>query len=41
VFPGEELTTEIWRTGECTAVFRVLASGDRVVFDAGGCTYAA
>jgi acyl dehydratase len=41
VFPGEELTTEIWRTGDGTAVFRVLASGDRVVFDAGGCTYSA
>ncbi len=41
VFPGEELTTEIWRTGEGSAVFRVLASGDRVVFDSGGCTFSA
>lgn len=39
VFPGEELTTEIWNVGDGRAVFRVLASGDRVVFDAGGCTY--
>jgi acyl dehydratase len=39
VFPGEELTTQIWITGEGQAVFRVLASGDRVVFDAGGCTF--
>jgi acyl dehydratase len=39
VFPGEELTTQIWVTGEGQAVFRVLASGDRVVFDAGGCTF--
>ena len=39
VFPGEELTTEIWRPGDGQAVFRVLASGDRVVFDAGGCTF--
>jgi acyl dehydratase len=35
VFPGEELTTQIWDT-EGGAVFRVLASGDRVVFDGGG-----
>jgi acyl dehydratase len=39
VFPGEELTTDIWVTGEGTAVFRVLASGDRVVIDSGGCTF--
>ncbi len=39
VFPGEDLTTQIWRTGAGTAVFRVLASGDRVVFDSGGCTF--
>jgi acyl dehydratase len=41
VFPGEELTTDIWVTGEGTAVFRVLASGDRVVIDSGGCTFTA
>jgi acyl dehydratase len=41
VFPGEELTTQIWITGEGQAVFRVLASGDRVVFDAGGCSFSA
>lgn len=41
VFPGEELTTEIWVLGEGQAVFRVLASGERVVFDAGGCTFRA
>ena len=41
VFPGEELTTHIWRTGDGSAVFRVLASGDRVVIDSGGCTHTA
>ncbi len=39
VFPGEELTTDIWVVGDGRAVFRVVASGDRVVFDAGGCTF--
>lgn len=41
VFPGEELTTEIWRIDDGAVVFRVLASGDRVVIDSGGCTYTA
>lgn len=41
VFPGEELVTEIWLTGEGSAVFRVLASGGRVVIDNGGCTFRA
>ncbi len=39
VFPGESLTTEIWRTGAGEAVFRVLASGDRVVIDSGRCRF--
>lgn len=39
VFPGEQLTTEIWRTGGGEAVFRVLASGDRVVIDSGRCQF--
>jgi acyl dehydratase len=39
VFPGEALTTQIWRTDDGAAVFRVLASGDRVVIDSGGATY--
>jgi acyl dehydratase len=39
VFPGEELTTQIWVTGEGRAVFRTLASGDRVVLDSGGCEF--
>jgi acyl dehydratase len=41
VFPGEELTTDIWVVEDGRAVFRVVASGDRVVFDAGGCTFSA
>ncbi len=39
VFPGEELTTEVWVTGDGEAVYRVLAGGDRVVIDNGGCTF--
>ncbi|MCG5431743.1 dehydrogenase [Mycobacterium sp. MYCO198283] len=44
VFPGETLTTSIWRTGEGTAVFRTEASGDgelepRVVLDDGTAEY--
>ena len=39
VMPGEELTVEIWRTGDDTAVFRTLASGDRVVIDSGALTF--
>lgn len=39
VMPGEDLTVEIWRTEEGTALFRTLASGDRVVIDAGLATY--
>ncbi len=39
VMPGESLTVEIWETGAGNAVFRTLASGDRLVLDAGGCTF--
>jgi acyl dehydratase len=39
VMPGETLTVEIWRTEDATAVYRTLASGDRVVIDAGLATY--
>lgn len=39
VTPGEELTVQIWRTGIDTAVFRTLASGDRVVLDSGAVTF--
>ena len=39
VMPGEELTVEIWRTGDSSAVFRTLASGDRVVLDSGAVTF--
>lgn len=39
VMPGEELTVEIWRTGDGSAVFRTSASGDRVVIDSGAVTF--
>jgi acyl dehydratase len=39
VFPGEDLTVQLWRTGDGEAVFRTLASGDRVVLDSGAVTF--
>jgi acyl dehydratase len=43
VFPGEELTTRIWTTGDGEAVFTTSASGsglgDRVVLDGGRVTF--
>lgn len=43
VFPGEQLTTRIWRTGDGEAVFTTSASGsalgDRVVLDGGRVTF--
>jgi len=39
VMPGETLTVEMWRTGDGEAVFRTLASEDRVVLDAGLATF--
>ncbi len=39
VFPGEELTTHIWDTGEGTAVFRTTGADGRVVLDSGACTF--
>jgi acyl dehydratase len=39
VMPGEALTVEIWRTDDGTAVYRTLASGDRLVIDAGITTF--
>lgn len=39
VMPGEELTVHVWRTGPGEAVYRTLASGDRVVLDAGAVTF--
>jgi acyl dehydratase len=39
VMPGETLTVEAWRTGDGEAVFRTLASGDRLVLDAGRVTF--
>lgn len=39
VFPGEELSIDIWVTGEGTAVYRTRAGGDRVVIDSGACSF--
>ncbi len=39
VFPGEELTTSIWRLGDGEARFLVHASGDRLVIDSGRCVF--
>ncbi|MHB1139583.1 MAG: MaoC/PaaZ C-terminal domain-containing protein [Microthrixaceae bacterium] len=39
VFPGEELTTSIWRLGGGEARFQVHASGDRQVIDSGRCVF--
>ncbi len=39
VVPGEELSVQIWRTGDGTALFRTLASSDRVVIDSGALTF--
>lgn len=39
VMPGEELTVQVWRTGDGDAVYRTLASGDRVVLDSGAVTF--
>lgn len=39
VFPGEELTVRIWRTGDGEAVFRTHGGDDRVVLDAGRVTF--
>lgn len=39
VFPGESLSTSVWRTGEGEAVFAVTAGDGRTVIDAGRATY--
>lgn len=39
VFPGEELTVDIWVTGDGQAVYRTRTEGDRVVIDSGACTF--
>jgi acyl dehydratase len=39
VFPGDELTISIWRTGEGEAVFQTRRPGDAVVIDNGLCRF--
>lgn len=39
VFPGEELTTRMWVTGDGTAVFQTTGADGRVVLDSGACTF--
>ncbi|MEY2404327.1 MAG: hypothetical protein QOD38_1878, partial [Acidimicrobiaceae bacterium] len=40
VFPGDELTISIWRTGDGEAVFQTRRPGDVVVVDNGLCRFA-
>ena len=40
VFPGEDLTIRMWRTGDGEAVFQTCGSDGRVVLDAGLCRFA-
>ena len=40
VFPGDELTISIWRTGDGEAVFQTRRPGDTVVVDNGLCRFA-
>jgi acyl dehydratase len=39
VFPGEDLTVRMWRTGDGEAVFQTCGSDGRVVLDAGLCRF--
>jgi acyl dehydratase len=39
VFPGEELTVNVWVTGDGEAVFQTQGGDGRVVLDKGTCTY--
>lgn len=39
VFPGEDLTVEMWGTGSGSAVFRTLGGDGRVVLDSGAVTF--
>jgi acyl dehydratase len=41
VFPGDDLTINIWNTGDGAAVFQTLRNGEQVVIDGGGCRFAA
>ena len=40
VIPGEQLTVEMWETGEGEALFRTTGGDGRTVLDAGRCTFA-
>jgi acyl dehydratase len=39
VFPGEQLTVNVWRTGDGSAVFQTEGGDGRVVIDSGTCTF--
>jgi len=41
VFPGEDLTVNIWRTGDGAAVYQTQGGDGRVVLDKGTCSYTA
>ena len=40
VFPGEDLTVNVWRTGDGDALFQTEGGDGRVVIDAGTCSFA-
>jgi acyl dehydratase len=39
VFPGEDLTIDVWETGSGTAVYRTSAGDGRVVIESGACSF--
>ena len=39
VFPGDELTISMWRTGDGEAIFQTRRPGDVVVLDNGLCRF--
>jgi len=40
VYPGDDLTIRMWETGDGHAAFQTVRTGDQVVIDGGGFTYA-
>ena len=41
VFPGEDLTINVWKTGDGAAVYQTHGGDGRVVLDKGTCSYSA
>ena len=40
VYPGDDLTIRIWDTEDGEAVFQTVRTGNEIVIDGGGFTYA-